>query len=95
MIAISLEAIYRWHIPRHVPLDGEISFHELAGLINMSEPNLRRIIRFAIAYHRVFREPQVGYVAHSAASRLLVTDVSSFDALGFMFDESVQAFARV
>ena len=78
-----------------MPLEGEISFIDLAHLTNMEEPNLRRIIRFAIVWHRVFREPRKGYVAHSAASRLLVADGKSFDALGMMFDESVQAYARV
>lgn len=95
MNATSLEAIYRWDIARHVPFDGDISFVELGRHINMSETNVRRIIRFAITWHRIFREPRPGFVAHSAASRLLVTDESSFDALGMMFDESVQAFARV
>ena len=61
----------------------------------MYEPNLRRILRYAILYHRVFRESRAGYVTHSAASRLLVKDPAMFDALGLMYDESWQAFARV
>ncbi len=94
--ATSLEAIYRWNIPSKVPLDGsEISFGALAEKCKMYEPNLRRILRYAILYHRVFREPRAGFVAHSAASALLVKDPATFDALGMMFDESWQAFARV
>ena len=94
--ATSLEAIYRWNIPSKVPLDGsEISFSALAEKCNMYEPNLRRIIRYAILYHRVFQEPRVGFVTHSAASVLLVKDPATFDALGMMYDESWQAFARV
>lgn len=61
----------------------------------MYEPNLRRILRYAILYHRVFQEPRAGFIAHSAASKLLVTDPETFDALGMMYDESWQAFARV
>ncbi|KAL9106900.1 MAG: hypothetical protein Q9227_008148 [Pyrenula ochraceoflavens] len=87
MNAVSLEAIYRWDMPKHVPLDGEISFTELAAQVKMREPNVRRIIRFVIVWHRIFREPRPGFVAHSAASRLLVTDESAFDMLGMMFDE--------
>ena len=94
--ASSLEAIYRWNIPSKVPLDGgQISFSALAEECSMYEPNLRRILRYAILYHRVFQEPRPGFVTHSAASALLVKDPATFDALGMMYDESWQAFARV
>ena len=61
----------------------------------MYEPNLRRILRYAILYHRVFREPRAGVVTHSAASALLVKHPAMFDTLGMMYNESWQAFARV
>lgn len=94
--ATSLEAIYRYDIPRNVPLDGRaISFKDLADKCDMYEPNLRRILRYAILYHRVFQEPRAGFVTHSAASRLLVEDPATFDTLGTLFDETWQAFARV
>ena len=94
--ATSLEAIYRYDIPSKVPLDGKgISFQDLAEKCDMYEPNLRRILRYAILYHRFFQEPRAGFVTHSAASQLLVKDPAMFDALGMMFDESWQAFARV
>ena len=94
--ATSLEAIYRYDIPSKVPLDDTgISFRDLSKRCDMYEPNLRRVLRYAMLYHRVFREPRAGYVTHSAASRLLVEDPAMFDALGLMFDESWQAFARV
>ncbi len=95
MNATSLEAIYRFDIPRKVPVQGEISFEDLATKCKMYEPNLRRILRYAILYHRVFQEPKKGFVKHSAASRMLVDDPAMLDGLGMMFDESWQAFARV
>jgi hypothetical protein len=76
-------------------LNGQITYTELAQKCGLQENNLRRIIRYAIAYHRVFLEPEQDFVAHSAASRLLVDDPTAFDTLGMMFDESWQAFARV
>ena len=60
----------------------------------MSITNLRRIIRFAIAHHRVFQEPRKGYVSHSAASRKLASDPNAQAGLGYMFDEVWQSFAR-
>lgn len=60
----------------------------------MSETNLRRIVRFAVAHHHVFEEPRKGYVSHSAASRKLAEDPNAMAGLGYMFDEVCQAFAR-
>ncbi|KAL9621340.1 MAG: hypothetical protein Q9160_004231 [Pyrenula sp. 1 TL-2023] len=91
---ISLEAIYRWNIPKQVPLNGEISFAELARKVSQAEPTVRRIIRYAIVWHRVFHEPRIGHVAHSSASRLLVEDPEFFDGLGLMFEETWKAFSR-
>lgn len=91
---VSLQAIYKYDIASHVPIHGEVSFPDLARQCGMSETNLRRIIRFAIAYHRVFQEPRKGYVSHSAASRKLAEDANAAAGLGYMFDEVWQSFAR-
>lgn len=72
-----------------------MSFADLAALVPLHEHDVRRIIRYAIAYHRVFCEPEPGFVAHSAASRLLAENSSMHDALGMLFDESWPAFAKV
>ena len=91
---VSLQAIYKYDIASHVPIHGEISFADLGRKCGMSVTNLRRIIRFAIAYHRVFHEPRKGHVSHSAASRKLADDPNAKAGLGYMFDEVWQSFAR-
>lgn len=91
---VSLQAIYKYDIASHVPIHGEISFSDLARKCGMTETNLRRIVRFAIAYHRVFREPRKGHVSHSAASRKLAEDANAKAGLGYMFDEVWQSFAH-
>ncbi|KAL8658824.1 MAG: hypothetical protein Q9226_000757 [Calogaya cf. arnoldii] len=93
--ATSLEAIYKYGIAEKVPLDGMISYPELAQLCDIYEPDLRRVLRFAMCYHRAFSEPTKGFVAHSAASRAIVEKAGVRDALGFMFAETYQSFARV
>ena len=94
--ASSLQAIYRWNIPSKVPLDGgDISFGTLAKDCGMYEPTLRRMIRYAILYHRVFQEPRPGFVTHSSASLLLVKDPAMFDMLGLLSEENWQASTRV
>ncbi|MCJ1310857.1 hypothetical protein MMC25_004525 [Agyrium rufum] len=90
----SLQTIYKYDIPSKVPLGGEISFADLAAKCSLYEPDLRRILRFAMVYHHVFQERRVGYVAHTAASRKLVENPHAMDALGSQFDEAWQAFAH-
>ena len=91
----ALQAIYKFDIPSKVPLNGEVSFEELAKECDLQEPDLRRLLRFAITYHRVFQEPKEGYVSHSAASRKLVEDSNAMAGVGAMFDEAIQAFDQV
>ncbi|KAL2005746.1 hypothetical protein VTN00DRAFT_10239 [Thermoascus crustaceus] len=91
---VSLQAIYKYDIASKVPLHGEISFAELAEKCGLSETNIRRILRFAMTFHRVFREPRKGFVAHTAASRKLVEDPHARAGVGYMFDEVWQGFAH-
>ncbi|KAI9686629.1 MAG: hypothetical protein M1822_003640 [Bathelium mastoideum] len=89
----ALQAIYKFEIPSKVPLNGEVSFEDLARQCNLDEPDLRRLLRFAISYHRVFQERNEGFICHSAASRKLVEDQNAMLGVGSMFDEAIQAFA--
>ncbi|KAL6715395.1 hypothetical protein ACLMJK_006356 [Lecanora helva] len=90
---VSLQAIYKYDIATKVPLHSEISFEELAEKCGLDVVNLRRILRFAISHHYVFREPHNGFIAHSAASRKLAEDPLARAGLGYMFDEVWQSFA--
>ena len=78
-----------------MPIRGEISFTDLAPLCDIYEPDLRRILRFAMCYYYAFREPRKGYVSHTATSRAIAENESVRDAVGVMFDEFWQAQARV
>ncbi|KAI9687146.1 MAG: hypothetical protein M1822_002557 [Bathelium mastoideum] len=90
----ALQAIYKFDIPAKVPLSGEVAFEELAKQCNVSEPDLKRLLRFAMSWHRVFQERNEGFVSHSAASKLLTQDHDALQGVGFMFDEVIQAFAN-
>ncbi|KAI0405664.1 putative O-methyltransferase [Xylaria palmicola] len=90
----SLQVISRHDIARKVPMDGVISFTELAEATDLHANDLKRIIRFAIAFHRLFTEPQEGFVAHSAGSKKLATDEIVRAGLGQSFDEFYGSFAR-
>ncbi|CAF9907146.1 MAG: hypothetical protein ALECFALPRED_003076 [Alectoria fallacina] len=90
----SLQAIYRYDIASKIPIHGEVSFKELAHKCGLNEIHLRRFLRFAMVWHRVFQEPRKGIVAHTAASRKLVEDPLARAGLGYMFDEVWQSFAQ-
>ena len=92
--AVSLETIYKYEIYSKVPIHGEISTVELARLCGINEPDLRRILRFAISHHRIFLEPRKGMTTHSAASRRIAEDSVTRDGLGLQFDDAWQSFAR-
>ncbi|KAI0114031.1 S-adenosyl-L-methionine-dependent methyltransferase [Nemania sp. FL0031] len=70
---LSQLSIVRFGLARHVPLDGETTFAELATAAGLGESHVRKVIRHAITQH-IFREPRPGVVAHSASSRLLAED---------------------
>ena len=87
---VALRAIYTLDLPHHVPLNGTISYNEIAQKIKMNELVLKRIFRYAIAIN-YFKEPEPDCVAHSAASRHLAENAGAFDALGLKMEELVPA----
>ena len=48
-----------------------------------------------MVYHHVFCEPRKGFVAHTAASRILAEDPKIQDVVGVMCEETWPAYARV
>ncbi|KUJ11316.1 S-adenosyl-L-methionine-dependent methyltransferase [Mollisia scopiformis] len=70
---LPLAAISRWKLASHVPLDGEITYHELSSKTGISSPLLKRILRHAMT-SRLFLELPSGEISHSPTSRLLVTN---------------------
>lgn len=62
--------ISRFDIAHKVPVDGEITFKDLATKLGMDSAAVTNVLRLGIAF-RVFKEPRPGVIAHSAASRQL------------------------
>ncbi|KAL4902137.1 hypothetical protein BDW74DRAFT_186935 [Aspergillus multicolor] len=91
---VSLQTIYKYNIPEAVPANGEISFADLANKTGLREYDVRRILRHAMVFHRVFQEPRVGFVAHTAASRRLRDDADTMAGLGYFHEELWPSFAH-
>ncbi|OGM47231.1 O-methyltransferase [Aspergillus bombycis] len=79
MDPLSLHAIWTFRVPQAVPLTGTISYEDLAKkchqLSGIFVPlfTFRRIVRHAIT-NRFFWEPELGFVAHNRASRVLLEE---------------------
>jgi hypothetical protein len=71
---LPVAAINRWGLAKLIPLDGDISYEDLAQKTGVSESILRRILRHAMT-SRLFCERN-GNVAHTPTSRLLVEDLN-------------------
>ena len=95
MNGCSLQAIYRFDIATKVPLHGDISYVDLAKLCQIHERDLRRILRFSIAFHRIFRESKKGFVAHTAASRQLTENPDLRDTLGMWYEDCWPSMVQV
>ncbi|EME39475.1 hypothetical protein DOTSEDRAFT_139328 [Dothistroma septosporum NZE10] len=67
----ALHAISHFEIIDHVPLDGEISYAELARKINVPQRRLTRMLRAAMS-RSIFQEPRPGYIAHNSLSAAMV-----------------------
>ncbi|KAI5362127.1 Putative O-methyltransferase domain, S-adenosyl-L-methionine-dependent methyltransferase [Septoria linicola] len=65
--------ITHFHIADNVPLQGSISYTDLASKLDLPVQKTTRILRYAMVDH-IFREPQLGYIAHTALSRALRKD---------------------
>ncbi|KAF2805009.1 putative O-methyltransferase [Mytilinidion resinicola] len=89
-----LAAISRFNIASNVPINSSISFANLAEACGLLEHDLHRIIRYTAAHHHVFREPTKGWVAHTAASRLLAESSPARDVMVLTFGECWPAHGK-
>ncbi|CZR64036.1 related to sterigmatocystin 7-O-methyltransferase precursor [Phialocephala subalpina] len=90
---VTLQAINRFKIAQHVPLEGTISYKELSALTGTNESQLRRLVRHAMT-NRIFHEPEKGQVAHSVTSKLLAEDPRLDSWVFFLTDYFWPATAR-
>lgn len=67
---VCMLAITTFDIASMVPSNGKISFGEIAERTPMTEEMTTRLLRHAMTM-RIFREPEPGMVAHTAASKVL------------------------
>ncbi|KAJ5947536.1 S-adenosyl-L-methionine-dependent methyltransferase [Penicillium verhagenii] len=68
-----INVIHRYRIAEVFPPSEIISFEELSSRCGLNIIDLKRVLRLAMTRH-IFAEPKSGFVAHTAATRLLHDD---------------------
>ncbi|KAL8919605.1 MAG: hypothetical protein Q9172_004908 [Xanthocarpia lactea] len=93
-IFITLQAIYPFRLANALPNgNDEASFDEIARVSGLPESKVRRILRHAMSY-RIFCEPRAGIVAHTAASKYLVTNPLMYEWIGMVTEEMWPAASK-
>ena len=77
-----------------MPLEGDISYADIAKASGLDEVLLRRFIQ-ASMMNRVFSESRLGHVQHTAVSRLLKEDPEAMDTVGFLVEDLAPASTKV
>ena len=65
--------LYHFMLWTQVPEHGTISYKEMAKHVKLEKKRLTAYVRYLITL-RIFREPELGIVAHSTSSRLLLKE---------------------
>ncbi|ETI25769.1 hypothetical protein G647_02543 [Cladophialophora carrionii CBS 160.54] len=81
----ALRYVFHYNIHTAVPLDGTITYTDLASQLSLDASQLKQMLRQLMPIH-VFTEPTPGHVAHTASSRLLATDAGIASYTGFMVE---------
>lgn len=90
----SLRWVYHFKLADYVPLEGSISYEEVAKKAGVNHLQCKRIMRHAMT-NSIFREPEIGFVAHTAASALLVRNRGVRDWVGYTTEESYLCSAKL
>ncbi|KAK0718885.1 S-adenosyl-L-methionine-dependent methyltransferase [Apiosordaria backusii] len=91
---LALAAINHYGIAKLVPLDAPISLPDLQSKTPLDPINLARLLRLSIT-NKIFSEPTPGYIAHTAASKILALDDDLQAWVGFNGEDILPASAHV
>ncbi|KAM5346560.1 hypothetical protein ACJ41O_009565 [Fusarium nematophilum] len=90
---LSLQLIYSYGIANLVPLDQPIALVDLQAKTTLDPINLARSLRHAMT-NNIFQEPTPGFIAHTAASRILAEDGDLQAWVGFNAEDIFPAAAH-
>ena len=88
--AMTTASIFHFRIAKHVSLDGEAPFEEVAQKAGMALRDFKMIVRFSMT-NFIFHEPRPGFIAHTASSRVLKENRLIASLMGMGTDELLPA----
>ena len=88
-----MQAITRFNLASSFPIHKEATFAEVSDACGLDESIVRRLLRYAMIQN-IFKEPRKGFVAHTAASRLLAENAEIHDWVSVNSDELWQAASQ-
>ncbi|KAF2848078.1 S-adenosyl-L-methionine-dependent methyltransferase [Plenodomus tracheiphilus IPT5] len=88
-----IHAIYALDMASKVPVDGEVSFAEIAKAVGIDEDRVTRIIRLAVT-SGVFQEARPGFVSHTGMSSVLATNQGASDIFGMALEDEIGAIGH-
>ncbi|ETN43466.1 uncharacterized protein HMPREF1541_02625 [Cyphellophora europaea CBS 101466] len=81
-------------ISDHVPLEGSISYDEVAKLADVPESQLMRLARLAMA-SGLFHEPIAGQIAHTPVSAGLISNSPLYDNMLFLTEANLPIASKI
>ncbi|KAG6356245.1 hypothetical protein INS49_015632 [Diaporthe citri] len=72
-LMLGIQYAYRYNLAQHVPLEGTATFDELAAATGANVKDVTRFTRLLTGWH-VFHEMPIGCIAHTAASKQLLSN---------------------
>ncbi|EHY54589.1 hypothetical protein HRR83_004288 [Exophiala dermatitidis] len=81
-----VQALCQLQIPRHVPLDGSISYEELSAKVGVSTDRLKHLVRVAAVCSNFLAETASGEVKHSNNSIIWQLDPLMANGMEVMLD---------
>lgn len=87
---VTLRFLYRFKLVEKVPLDGEISYEELAKETGINISAVQQLLRAAMTFH-LFKEKRPGYVSHTSVTLFLLRNEVLRDCTGFTTEDMLPA----
>ncbi|KAJ2975048.1 hypothetical protein NQ176_g5735 [Zarea fungicola] len=87
---VTLRFIYQFKLVEKVPLDGDISYDELAKETGLKATTLQQLLRAAMTF-QLFREQRPGYVSHTSVTLFLLRSEVFRDCTGFTTEDMMPA----
>ncbi|KAK5321117.1 hypothetical protein LTR93_006359 [Exophiala xenobiotica] len=89
----AIQYLYHFRIAEFVPVEGKCTFQEVATKAGVDASQCSRVLRAAMT-SGYFEEPEIGYVAHTAGSKLFLNPDLK-DAVGYVIEDTFPAASKL